>query len=112
MLLKLTNYFEHPSERNYLVFQFYNLTMAEAFQDSLLENNIPFERDDEETIPKRVLFGVHRTYTDKAKYLNNVVIGKHRKPFIDNPYLKWGILIIVGFTITLSIVGYIKHASV
>ncbi len=112
MLLRLRNYFDHPVQRNYIVFQFYNLEMAEAFQLTLIENNIEYERDDEEeSVPKRVLFGIHKTYADQAKELNNITIGKHRKPFVANPYLKWFMLIIVAGAITLSIIGYLKNAA-
>lgn len=110
MLLRLRNYFEHPVQRNYLVFQFYNQTMAEAFGEILAENKIEFERDDEEGIPKKVLFGVHKTNSRKALELNNFVIGKYRKPFIGNPYLKWTMLIVVACAISLALFGYYRNA--
>lgn len=110
MLLRIRNYFEHPVQRNYLVFQFYNLTMAEAFANILVENSIKFERDDEEGIPKKVLFGVHKTDSRKAMELNNFVIGKYRKPFIGNRYLKWTMLIVVTCAITVALIGYFRNA--
>lgn len=109
--MRLRNYFEHPSQRNYIVFQFYNLEMAEAFEAALTESKVDYERDDEDTVPKRVLFGVHKTHADLAKEINNIIIGQHRKPFVPNPYLKWTMLIFTAGAITLAILGYLKDAA-
>lgn len=109
-IVKLKNYYEHPTQRQYWVFHFYNMDMANAFEQGLIDATIEFEKDLEEGMAPKAMFGIHRRYYQQCMQLNNKVIGKHRKPFIANPVFKWFVLIMVFGSIALAIMGYLKDA--
>lgn len=110
-LFKIKNYSVHPSQKNYWVFYFSNDEMAKTFEELLDSNEIEFEKDINDDLVKRTLFGIHKKYMGQALRLNNIAIGKHRYPFIKDPILKYVIIILSIGLIILAIVGYFKNTT-
>ena len=108
-LLRIRNFHLHPDNKKYWVFFFSDPNMAGYFEELLHENTIEFEKDNGEDLVKRVLFGIHRKDFDRALILNNSAIGKFRKPFIEDPILRYVIIAISMLAVVLSIVGYLKN---
>lgn len=111
-MINLTNYRDHPSERGYVVFFYTDFQMANYFEELLVEEDIPYERAvDQETGAKRYLFGVHKKHQQKLLKLNDLAIGKFRKPFIGSAVLRWIILGITAAMLLLGILGYIFNGT-
>ena len=96
--MRWTNYFLHPSDNRYYVFTFREEKHAKRFERSLMEDNIPYERNERE-------FGVPRTHFNEALKHNHLLYADIRKPFIENRGLRWTMLIITGAMLFLAIVG-------
>ena len=110
--MQITNYYDHPSDNRYMVYQFYVPEHADAFEAMLVEKNIQFERFlDEEGERPRILFGVHKTHKTRSNHANFIVHAKYRSPFIPNVVLRYSVLIITIFMIAMAIIGYIKSAE-
>lgn len=107
-LLRIRNYNIHPENKKYWVFFFSDIDMAKYFEGLLTESNIEFEKDESEDLVKRVLYGIHKRDMEQALELNNIAIGKFRKPFIVDPTLRYVIIFISVAVVILSIVGYFK----
>lgn len=107
--LKIKNYAIHPSNKSYWVFFYSDLNMAQYFEELLKENKIKFEHHSSEDLVKRELYGVHIKDMTKATELNNVAIGKFRKPFIGDPIFRYFLILLSISVIALAIYGYIKN---
>lgn len=109
--MQLTNYYDHPSDNRYMVYQFYESEHADAFEAMLVADKVVFERflDEEEERP-RILFGVHKTHKKRSNHANFMVHAKYRSPFIPNVILRYSVLIITIVMIAMAVIGYIKSA--
>ncbi len=96
--MRWTNYFLHPADNRYYVFTFREEEHAERFELSLKEDEIPFERNENE-------FSVPRTHFNEALRHNHLLHADVRKPFIENKGLRWTMLIITGAMLFLALVG-------
>ena len=85
--------------------------MAQYFEELLNENQIAFEKDDTEDLVKRHLYGVHKKDMEEAERLNNIAIGKFRKPFIGDPMFRYFLIFLSFAVIALAIYGYLKNPS-
>ena len=79
--MRWTNYFLHPADNRYYVFTFREEEHAERFELSLKEDEIPFERNENE-------FSVPRTHFNEALRHNHLLHADVRKPFIENKGLR------------------------
>jgi hypothetical protein len=104
-----TNYQEHHSQRQFLVFYFYAAAPAEHFQRLLSEAHIPFERGSGKDLVRRHLFGIHKSYEADAKRLNDEVMAIHRRPFIADRQFRIWLLILTGAVVALGIAGYLLN---
>lgn len=105
----LSNYKEHPTKTNYLVFQYTNQAMSDHFKRLLNERNIEFEYDESDFNDKTLfLFGVKTAHRNEAVKCNFIAFGTHRKPLINNKFLKFFILLIFACLISLAVIGYLK----
>lgn len=104
-----TNWRNHPTRKKYIVF-FYRTEAESAFFETLLiEHKIWFEKDtNEESEKARFLFGVKRDDLKTVKHLNNLAIGRYRKPFMPNKGLKYFVMIISFIVLTLAIIGFLR----
>lgn len=104
----LTNYNLHPSNRMYYVFHFKDENRANYFKNLLVEYKIHFEFDNEKTEKTTLyLFGIHKRDLKVATHLNNLTIGKFRKPFIAEPVFRYFVLVLGLGAIFLAVLGYL-----
>jgi hypothetical protein len=107
--LGLVNYVQHPSNPSYIVYRFPDAERASSFEEELNKQNIWFEKGEDEKRGKLyTLYGVHKNDYKKTAKINFIVEAKHKKPLIPFKILRYLILIIGLFMLTLAIVGYCK----
>ncbi|MGB6034735.1 MAG: hypothetical protein WBG42_00605 [Cryomorphaceae bacterium] len=109
--IKYANFEPHHKQRNYTVFYFYAKDHADYFEALLLENEIPFERGSCQDMVRRHLIGVHRSYQEKAEYLNDEVGNYYRKPFLGTNSLRNFVLIFTLVALVFALVGYILQLN-
>lgn len=102
-LPRLTNYADHPTEPDWLVFRFADARVADEFCQGLEAKGMRHERDREGGPP--YLVAVRRIHRSDAVRLNYLVLGRHRKPFIANPALRWSVLALVAALLALAVAG-------
>lgn len=107
-LLNFTNYTEHPSNPNIIVYSFKTKEEAAHFEAGLIEKAIFYEKDDDgtERNPEMTLFAVKRKDDKVALQLNFLTSAKFRKPFMPDKLFRYTVIFITLFLIVLSIVGY------
>ena len=108
--LKLTNHKDHPTNKAYKVFFFYEEIQAEFFENILKEKNIPFEKDEENTNNGKVfLFGIRKSDNREVTQLNYLTLGKFRTPFIAKKWVQY-LIIIFGFLLVIfAVISYMKN---
>lgn len=105
----LVNYMDHPTEKDYRVFNFNSLKEADLFEEKLKAARVTFERDVEEHEKEPLyLFGVHYRDFAKAQDANFLVAAETRKPLISNLFIRLIFLALVFGMIAFAIVGYMK----
>jgi len=102
-LPNLTNFEEHPSEPEWIVFRFGTEGMADEFVKELEREGLKHERDGSGGPP--YLVGARSSQREAAVRLNYLVLGRHRAPFIADARLRNGLLVLVGVLIALAIAG-------
>ena len=96
--MRLTNYSLHPGDNRYYVFTFQKDEHASRFENSLSEDDIPYERNDND-------FGVPRTHFNEALKHNHLLYAHIREPFMANKGLRWSVLVFTGLMLLIAIVG-------
>ena len=110
--LGLVNYVKHPTNPNYIVYRFPDKARADSFQFELEQKKIWFERGEEEKRQRTYhLIGIHKNDYKYTVRLNYLVEAKHKKPLIPFKALRYGLMMISGFLLTLAIVGYCKRQN-
>lgn len=105
----LVNYVDHPTNKDYRIFNFNTELEADLFEKKLTEKNIWFERDEEEHENAIVyLFAVRDREFGKAQDANFMVSAKTRRNIIPIAFFRYFLIIFVLAVITLAIVGYMK----
>jgi len=107
--LKIRNFNIHPTNKSYWVFFYSDIKMAKYFEELLKNNSIEFEHHSSEDLVKRELYGIHRKDMEKATELNNIAIGKFRRPFIGDPVFRYFLILLSISVIALAIYGYFKN---
>lgn len=103
-----TNWRDHPTRKKYLVFFFKTESESNFFQSLLIEQKIWFEKgDNEESEKAKYLFAINKDDLHKVKKLNNLTIGKYRKPFMPNRVFKYAVMVISFTILILAIVGFV-----
>jgi hypothetical protein len=106
-LFNLTNYRDHPEEKDYRVFFFYNLEQAAFFEAQLVNEGIRYESfKEEETDKTVVLFGIHKRDFRRALIQNDLSFAAHKKPFISNKLIRYSILFITIALVLFALIGY------
>lgn len=109
--IDLTNYREHPTQKNYQVFHFTNEEQADFFEELLINANIHFERHNEMREGASVqYFGISKNDMAEVKQLNLEAIGRFRKPFIANSGFRWILILVSLLVLALAIIGAIKNS--
>jgi len=105
-MLNLTNYYDHPSDNRYVVYQFYVEEHAAFFQELLDTAGVPYERhEDHESERYRILFGVSKRFNREAVRSNFLVHARYRSKFISNNALRWVVLLLVAAGLALAVAG-------
>ena len=105
----LVNYREHPTQKNYTVFNFMTESEANLFEEILIREKLWYEKDEDEVkAGKTYLFGVKKDDFERVQRANFEVAAKHRKPLITNKILRYSLLIIFFGFLAIAIIGYIK----
>jgi hypothetical protein len=102
-LPNLTNFEEHPSEPDWIVFRFGTKGMAVEFVKELEREGLKHERDEGDGPP--FLVGARSSQRDAAVRLNYLVLGRHRRPFIADGWLRYGLFALVALLIALALAG-------
>jgi hypothetical protein len=108
-LLDVTNYRDHPTDQDFIVFHLKRPDQAGFFEYLLVEHLVEFERFDDFTPKgKLYLFGVRRGHFKQVEKLNNITIGHYREKFIPGSGLRW-FTVVFGLLVTLlAIIGFLK----
>ena len=105
-LFNLTNYRDHPENKDYIIFFFYNFEQGNYFKQLLEKEPLEFEVFIEEESKPIMLFGIRKRYFNQALDLSSLSYARYKKPFIANKLIRFAVL---GFTIvavTIAIIGY------
>lgn len=107
--MRWTNWYTHPADNRYYVFEFREAAHSEEFARDLERSGIAFERGDAEG-PSEVghLFGIHRRDFKEALRLNHLLHGRHRTPFIPHAPLRWGVLILTAGVLAVAVIGWFR----
>lgn len=108
-LFNLTNYRDHPDNKNYKVFFHYNMEQAEYFKTLLIEENIDFEAFlEKESKQDVMLFGIHKRDFRRALLQNEMSYAKYKKPFIQNKAIRYTVLFFTLILFIIALIGFIK----
>ncbi|MBL7965223.1 MAG: hypothetical protein JNM31_15415 [Flavobacteriales bacterium] len=107
--LDITNYREHPTEVNWLVFRFGERAWRDEYAEELRKAGIPHEVDPENKAPYMV--AVRRGQRKKAVELNYLVLGRHRSPFLGSGALRWVLIGLVVLTLLLAVIGALRGGA-
>ena len=105
-LIDLTNYSEHPTQPNWLVFRFPTSEHAQEMVRLCESAGMSTESDVVDGPPFMV--GVHKRYATRAEKLNYQVLGKFRKPFIPNVFWRWTLIAFFVVLMAVAIIGMMK----
>ena len=107
--MRLVNWYTHPADNRYFVFEFKDAEMAGEFASDLAEAGIDAERGEREEAGGGVaLFGVHRSQFKAALRVNHLLHGRHRRPFIAHRGLRWTMLLLTGAVLALALMGWMQ----
>ena len=107
-LINFTNYTDHPTERNILVYTFKSRAAADDFQKGLEEKGIWFEKDAEGNaeFPEMTLFAVKKQDAKESMNQNYMTTARHRKPFMPDKLFRFVVLFVTITLVTLAIIGF------
>ncbi len=104
-MVNLMNYYEHPGDNRYYVFEIRSVEKSITFESYLDEFGINFEKMVEEDGDK-TLYGVLKSDFSKTLKANNLTEAQYRKPMIEIPALRYALVIIMFLLVGLAFVGY------
>jgi hypothetical protein len=107
MFLDLSNFRDHPTEKNFIVFFYTNQETALYFESLLILNNIIYDKD---TDSNRMYYAISRKQFKLCQELNNQALNKFRKPFIPQKSLRYFVLVLFFLFILVAVIGYLKSA--
>jgi len=105
-MINLMNYYEHPGDNRYYVFEIRSVEKCITFEAYLEEFGVNFEKMVEEEGDK-TLYGVLKVDFSKTLKANNLTEAQYRKPMIELPALRYALVIIMFLTVGLALAGYI-----
>ena len=106
-LFNLTNYRDHPENKDYKVFFFYNFEQGNYFKQLLEDESLEFEAFIEEEAKPIMLFGIRKRHFNQALDLNSLSYARFKKPFIANKLIRFAVLGFTIIAITIAIIGYL-----
>lgn len=115
--MRLTNWYTHPADNRYHVFEFRDAGLADEFERDLKAGGIDYEREVHEDGSGEGIvgdadfvarFGVHRNVFRAALRLNHLLHGRHRAPFIAHAGLRWLMLLFTAAMVGLALMGWMR----
>jgi len=107
--MRLVNWYPHPADNRYEVFEFNDAELAQEFAEDLGRAGVEAERGEREEEGTTVfLFGVHRSRFKEALRVNHLLHGRHRRPFIAHRGLRWAMLLITALAVGLGLMGWMQ----
>lgn len=100
------NYEGHHKQRQFVVFYFYAKDHADYFEALLIEAEIPYERGEAKDLLRRHLFGIHKSYQDRAEVLNDQTGNMFRKPFLADAGMRYFIIVLTLAFLLLAVTGF------
>jgi len=94
--LGFTNYYRHPTRKNYMIIEYKVIEHADYFESLIKEKKFFYERDED----SKLLFAVRLGDFDAVNRLNFETRGKFRKPMIRDKGARW-VIVIMGFVLVL-----------
>lgn len=101
-----TNYEGHHKQRQFVVFYFYAKDHADYFEALLIEAEIPYERGEAKDLLRRHLFGIHKSYQERAEALNDQTGNMFRKPFLADDGMRYFVLLLTLAVLLLAVTGF------
>ena len=104
------NYYEHPADNRYYIFEFRNVEKAMSFELLLEEYGVSFEKlvEGESTEEWKTMYAVSKVFLKQALRANNLTESMFRKPMIGNVYARYIFVIVMLGVLGLAVVGYYK----
>lgn len=109
-LLDFTNYRDHPTHKDFLVFHYKRADQAGFFENLLIEHKVEYERfDDLDKAGEKIYyFGIRRSFFKEVEKLNNITIGQYRDKFIPQAAVRWVVVVVGLAAMAIAVLGYIK----
>ncbi len=108
--LGLVNYIRHPENADYVVFRFVDENRANHFEETLNDQTIWFEREQDQIKTRTVhLFAIHKNDYKKVTQINFLTEAQFRTPMIPTKGLRYGLIIVTLTLIVISIIGFCKN---
>lgn len=109
-MINLMNYYEHPADNRYYIFEFRDVEKAISFENLLDEYSVTFEKmvEGETDEDWMTYYAVSKTYFKEALRANNLTESKYRSPMIGNVYARYFFVILMMGIVALAFVGYCK----
>jgi len=109
-MINLTNYYEHPADNRYYIFEYRDVEKAMNFEDLLTDYNVEFEKlveDESENTVWKTLYAIAKSDFSAALKANSLTEAKYRSPLISNVYARYAFIIIMMGFLVLAFIGYI-----
>lgn len=110
-MINLMNYYEHPGDNRYYIFEYRKVEKSINFETLLDDYSIDFEKFIEEETEDKVwkaLYAISKKDFNMALRANNLTEAKYRTPIIGNVFVRYMFVILMVGLIGLSIYGYLK----
>ncbi len=110
-MINLMNYYEHPGDNRYYIFEYRDVEKSIRFEEYLDEYEIVFEKfvdEEDPNIPWKCLYAVSKSDFRQALRANSLTEAAYRQPMIGNIYLRYGFVILMLGVLVLALIGYIK----
>ncbi len=109
-MINLMNYYEHPGDNRYYVFEYRSVEKSMNFEALLDEYEIEFEKLVEpETVDKIWMckYAISKSRFKDALRANNLTESKYRNPMIGNKYARYAFVILMISLVLLAFYGYL-----
>lgn len=107
----LTNWRKHPTRNGYEVFFYKTVEEGNFLENLLVEEKIFFEKfiDNEQDHSRKVMIAVKTGDVPRVRKLNNLVLGKYRKPFIPFKGLRYALVAFFFLIFTLILLSVVYN---
>jgi len=108
-MINLMNYYEHPADNRYYIFEYRDVEKSMCFEELLDESGVTFEKLVQEETPEKVwhvMYAIAKSDFKSALKANNLTEGKYRNPLIPNTIARYAFVIIMLGLVGIAFYGY------